>query len=151
VFRKRGHEGFLMSEYSNRWMWSEAVEMLARAERLHRQLFEPVSHGTAPVWEPPADLIENDKEVVAILALPGVDPKDIIAVIKGDVLTVAGQRGVPPQLRSATIHRLELPQGRFERHLRLPPGQYGDVQRGYVNGCFVVTLAKMQKQGGARG
>ena len=70
--------------------------MLARAERLHRQLFEPVSRGAAaPVWEPPADLIETDKEVVAILALPGVDPKDIVAVIEGDVLTVVGQRGVP--------------------------------------------------------
>ena len=91
--------GFFMSEYSNRWMWSEAVEMLARAERLHRQLFEPVSRGAAaPVWEPPADLIETDKEVVAILALPGVDPKDIVAVIEGDNDLVGHrrERGVPP-------------------------------------------------------
>jgi len=79
-----------MSEYSNRWMWSEAVEMLARAERLHRQLFEPVRRGAAiPVWEPPADLIETEDEVVAILALPGVDPNDIVAVIEGDELIVA--------------------------------------------------------------
>ena|SRR5579871_1858707 len=138
-----------MSEYSNRWMWSEAVEMLARAERLHRQLFEPVRRGAAvPVWEPPADLIETEAEVVAILALPGVDPKDIVAVIEDGELIVVGQRGVPAQLRSAKIHRLELPQGRFERRLRLPPGTYGDVQRGYVHGCFVVTLEKL---GGARG
>jgi hypothetical protein len=67
------------------------------------------------------------------------------------VLTVVGQRGVPAQLRNATIHRLELPQGRFERRLRLPPGRYGEVQRGYIHGCFVVTLAKLPKQGGARG
>src|SRR5437868_4375928 len=59
-----------MSEQSNRWMWSEAVEALARAEKLHRQLFEPVQRGgMAAAWEPPADLIETDKEVVAILAL----------------------------------------------------------------------------------
>jgi hypothetical protein len=25
------------------------------------------------------------------------------------------------------------------------------VQRGYVHGCFVVTLAKLPKQGGPRG
>jgi len=137
-----------MSEYSNRWMWSEAVEMLARAERLHRQLFEPRRGTAVPVWEPPADLIETDVEVVAILALPGVDPKDIVAMIEDGELIVVGQRGVPAQLRNAMIHRLELPQGRFERRLRLPPGRYGDVQRGYVHGCFVVTLAKV---GGARG
>jgi HSP20 family protein len=138
-----------MSEQSNRWMWSEAVEMLARAERLHRQLFEPVRRGgAAAVWQPPADLIETETDVVAILALPGVDPDDIVAVIDGDDLVVVGQRGVPAQLRHAVIHRLELPQGRFERRLRLPAGEYGDVQRGYIHGCFVVTLAKV---GGARG
>jgi len=137
-----------MSEQSNRWMWSEAVEALARAEKLHRQLFEPVQRGgMAAAWEPPADLIETEKEVVAILALPGVDPDDIIAVIDGDDLVVVGQRGVPAQLHYAVIHRLELPQGRFERRLRLPGGHYGDVQRGYIHGCFVVTLAKV---GGAR-
>ena len=141
-----------MSERSNRWMWSEAVEALARAEKLHRQLFEPVQRGgAAAVWEPPADLIETETDVVAILALPGVDPKDIVAGIEGNDLVVVGKRGVPPQLRHAVIHRLELPQGRFERRLRLPPGRYGDVQRGYVNGCFVVTLAKVPNQGGARG
>jgi len=138
-----------MSEQSNRWMWSEAVEALARAEKLHRQLFEPVQRGgMAAAWEPPADLIETEKEVVAILALPGVDPDDIVAVIDGNDLVVVGQRGVPSQLRHAVIHRLELPQGRFERRLRLPGGHYGEVQRGYVHGCFVVTLAKV---GGARG
>jgi HSP20 family protein len=140
-----------MSEYSNRWMWSEAVEMLARAERLHRQLFEPVRQGTAvPVWQPPADLIETDKEVVAILALPGVDPDDIVAGIEDDELIVVGKRGVPAHLRNALIHRLELPQGQFERRLRLPPGRYGDVKRGYVHGCFVVTLQKLPLPGGSR-
>jgi HSP20 family protein len=138
-----------MSERSNRWMWSEAVEALARAERLQRQLFEPVRQGgAAAVWQPPADLIETETDVVAILALPGVDPNDIVAVIEDSDLVVVGQRGVPPQLRQAVIHRLELPQGRFERRLRLPPGRYGDVQRGYVHGCFVVTLTKV---GGAHG
>jgi HSP20 family protein len=36
---------------------------------------------------------------------------------------------VPEQLRTATIHRLELPQGRFYRRLRLPPGRYAGVRR----------------------
>jgi HSP20 family molecular chaperone IbpA len=124
-------------------MWSEAVEMLARAERLHRQSFEPVRRGAAPVWEPPADVIETDAEVVVIMALPGVDPEDIAALIEDGELIVAGQRALPAQLRDGRIHRLELPQGRFERRLRLPSGIYGDIQRGYVHGCFVVSLAKL--------
>jgi HSP20 family protein len=133
-----------MTDYSNRWMLSEAFEVLARAERLHRQFFEPARTGSAsPAWQPPADVLETDQEVVVILALPGVDPEDVVAVIDDGELTVVGQRVLPPQLQSASIHRLELPQGRFERRLRLPPGRYGEIQRAYIHGCFVVSLAKM--------
>ena len=56
------------------WMWSEAVDMLARAERLHRQLFQPAAApARRPSWEPPVDVLETEREVVVIAALPGVD------------------------------------------------------------------------------
>ena len=29
------------------WMWSEACEMLARAERMHREVFRPARHAGA--------------------------------------------------------------------------------------------------------
>jgi hypothetical protein len=46
------------------------------------------------------------------------------------------------------IHRLELPQGRFYRRLRLPPGRYSGVRHAVVDGCLVITL---QKAGASRG
>jgi len=58
------------------------------------------------------------------------------------VLVIAGQRAVPPELRTAVIHRLELPQGRFERRVPLPPGRYADVRRSEAHGCLVISLAK---------
>jgi HSP20 family protein len=51
-------------------------------------------------------------------------------------------------LRTATIHRLELPQGRFYRRLRLPGGRYSGVSRAVANGLMVITL---QKAGTIRG
>jgi len=51
-------------------------------------------------------------------------------------------RTLPPALRDAVIHRLELPQGRFERRLPLPAGRYRDVRRSAVDGCLVITLEK---------
>jgi HSP20 family protein len=53
-------------------------------------------------------------------------------------------RVLPPELRTAVIHRLELPQGRFERRVRLPAGRYSDVRRAAVDGCLVITLEKME-------
>ena len=49
---------------SEGWMWAEACEMLTRAERLHRQFFQPARGGAqTPTWEPPADVVETDREV----------------------------------------------------------------------------------------
>ncbi len=132
-----------MTDLRNDWMWSEACEMLARAERMHREFFRPI-HTAArlPAWEPPVDVLETDREVLVFFALPGVDPDRVEAVIEDDTLLVAGLRVLPPELQTATIHRLELPQGRFEKRVRLPAGRYANVRRSMANGCLLITLEK---------
>jgi HSP20 family molecular chaperone IbpA len=125
------------------WMWSEACEMLARAERLHREFFRPSNAlSEPPVWEPPVDILESDREVLVLVALPGVDPARAEAAIEDGHLIVGGTRVLPRELRTATIHRLELPQGRFQRRVPLPPGRYSEVRRAAADGCLVVTLKK---------
>ena len=117
--------------------------MLARAERLHHEFFRPAqSSAGAPAWEPPADVLETKDEVQVLVALPGVEPEGIEAVIDGTDLVVAGRRILPACLRTAVIHRLEIPQGRFERRMRLPPGRYSDIRRAMVDGCLLITLQK---------
>lgn len=127
------------------WMWSEACDSLARAERLHRQFFQPRRPGT---WEPPVDILETEREVLLFFALPGVSIDKVEAIIDGADLVVAGTRILPPQLRTATIHRLELPQGRFERRVRLPAGRYREVLRAAADGCLVITLRKAEAANG---
>ncbi len=124
------------------WMWSEAITMLVRAERLHRDLFQPRQGARQPAWEPPVDVLELADEVVILVALPGIDPDRVDAVIDSGSLLVSGRRPLPPQLRNAIIHRLELPQGRFERSIPLPPGRYASVQRSAAFGCVVFSLRK---------
>jgi HSP20 family protein len=131
--------------YTN-WMWSDACEMLARAERMHRQLFQPVrAVARQPAWEPPVDILETESELLIFVALPGVVADRVEAAIQGADLLIAGTRVLPAALQTATIHRLELPQGRFERRIRLPPGRYSAVRRAVVDGCLLITL---QKAGG---
>lgn len=131
------------------WMWSEAVEMLARAERMHRELFRPAGTQAQQVaWEPPVDILETEFEVLVLVALPGVNADQAQAAIEDGELVIAGTRTYPPALRTAAIHRLELPQGRFYRRLRLPPGRYSAVRRAVSDGCLVITL---QKAGASRG
>jgi HSP20 family protein len=136
------------SDFPRNWMWSEACAMLARADGLHRELFRPTGPSARPAWEPPVDVLETDHAVLVLVALPGVDPDRVEAAIDGGDLVVAGTRVLPTELRTAIIHRLELPQGRFERRVRLPAGRYSAVRRSAVDGCLLITL---QKSGAFRG
>jgi HSP20 family molecular chaperone IbpA len=132
-------------DFPDRWMWSEACAMLARADRLQRQMFQPVLSGTRPpAWEPPADVLETEREVLVIVALPGVNADRVEAAIEGPELVLKGTRTLPAELATAVIHRLELPQGRFERRLRLPNGRYNDIRRTSADGCLLVVLKKVE-------
>jgi HSP20 family protein len=131
------------------WMWSEAFALLAQAERMHREVFRPV--GTAahtPAWEPPVDILETAGELLIVVALPGVDPEQTEATFIDGDLVIAGTRQLPRELQTAVIHRLELPQGRFERRVRLPSGTYRQPLRVAANGCLLVRLEKVE---GTRG
>jgi HSP20 family molecular chaperone IbpA len=124
------------------WMWSEALQMLAQAERLHRQVFRPVPGPRGASWEPPVDVLETRDAVLILAALPGVDPEQVEAVIDSGTLILSGERTLPDEMRTAVIHRLELPQGRFERRIELPPGRYSTVRSVSAHGCLVISLAK---------
>ena len=57
--RRRAGEA-MEAKFPSYWMWSEAFEMLARAERTHRQFFQPSGSSPSVAWEPPVDVLETD-------------------------------------------------------------------------------------------
>jgi len=46
------------------WMLSEAIDSLARAERLRQQFFslQPTANTRESSWEPPIDVLETERE-----------------------------------------------------------------------------------------
>jgi HSP20 family molecular chaperone IbpA len=129
-------------------MWSEAFEILARAERMHRQFFQPSSSAASVAWEPPVDVLETERAVLVLVALPGVDFDEVKALISQGELLISGCRTYPPEMQTAIIHRLELPQGRFERRIRLPAGRYSAVHRSEFNCSLLITLEKSEASNG---
>jgi HSP20 family protein len=132
-------------DHARDWMWSEALQMLAQAERLQREVFRPMPSRHGASWEPPVDVLETKDAVLILAALPGVDPDQVQAVIEDGTLFISGERTLPDEVRTAVIHRLELPQGRFARRIDLPPGRYGAVRSIAVNGCLVISLSKVAR------
>jgi HSP20 family molecular chaperone IbpA len=128
-------------------MWAEACELLGRAERLHRQFFVPQgTRGRQPVWEPPVDLLETEGELWIGVALPGVAKEQLEVVVENGVMIVSGERPMPGRARGTRIHRLEIPYGRFERRIELPPGRFDVVRRDLIDGCLILGLRKLQEQ-----
>jgi HSP20 family molecular chaperone IbpA len=129
-----------MSTDPRRVMWNEALAMIARAEQLQRRFFEPA--GQATCWEPPVDVFETAGEFLIIAALPGVAADDLSLSIEGGILRVAGLRRLPVTARAASVLRLEIPYGRFERSIRLPAELLTLDESKLVDGCLVIRLGK---------
>ena len=64
-------------------------------------------------------------------------------MIDGGTLIVVGERPMPGQSRSTMIRRLEIPYGRFERHIELPAGRFEIGRRELTDGCLLLTLRKL--------
>lgn len=126
------------------WMWAEACEALARAERLRRQFFRLGEAETRPVWEPPVDIFETPSELSILVALPGVAASRLEVGVQEGVLIIAGDRPAPALQREAAIHRLEIPQGRFERQIALPAGRFELLRRELADGCLTLVLRKLR-------
>ncbi len=122
-------------------MWAQACEAMERAERLHRQFFHR-AHAT-PNWEAPCDIFETDDTLTILVALPGVAVEQIQVTMSAGVLVVTGERPLPPEMAKARIHRLEIPHGRFERRIELPPARFELSGRHLANGCLMVKLHKL--------
>ncbi len=124
-------------------MWAEACALLRQAEQLHRQFFEPSREATrAARWEPPVDILETDRQLTIITALPGVSPDDIRVETQGDTLIIAGVRPLPVARGNANILRLEIPYGRFERRLTLS-SRLQLAEQKLLDGCLILIFTKL--------
>lgn len=125
------------------WMWAEACEMLERAQQLQRQFFRfGRTAASAPLWEPPIDILAYGNEVHVAVALPGVAAEDIAVRTDSGLLIIDATRALPVTSHATAVHRLEIPYGRFERRIALPEGRYQLLEQVYANGCLVLRLAQ---------
>ena len=125
------------------WMWAQACEFIAEAERMHRQFFRlATSRETQVVWEPPINVLEDEHEIVIIVALPGVPAARVDVTTDAGTLIVRAQTPLPFADATHAIRQLEIPYGYFERRIALPLDRLEAGTRELANGCLVVRLPK---------
>ena len=123
---------------SQNLMFQAALRLIARVDDLRRLDF---GLGSERAWEPPLDLIETGTEVLAYVAVPGVDVSTVEIETENGTLVVRGERRRPIEWVSAGILRLELPWGPFRREVRVPTGCRLS-SRETANGYLIIRLAK---------
>jgi HSP20 family molecular chaperone IbpA len=122
-------------------MWSEALRLLDRADRLHRQFFltrEPAS------WEPPVDIVESGGELRLHVALPGVAGDAISVSAAADGITISALRAFPCREGAAHIHRVEIPYGRFQRRIDFPFDDFSLKEKQLEDGILVLTFQRKE-------
>jgi HSP20 family molecular chaperone IbpA len=125
------------------WVWAEALELLRGAERLQRRVFQ-LGAAEAPGWEPPVDLYEAGDQLTLLVALPGVAAHELEVLLEAGTVVVRGERAFPAGFQRATIYRLEVPYGRFERRIELPPGHYQLIDQRLQDGCLALDLRRLR-------
>ncbi len=126
------------------WMWERAFDLVEKADRMQRQFCQLGRPRTRrATWIPPVDCFETEDRFWVIVALPGVGAASVQILVDDRTLIVTGERSLPIACRRAAVHRMEIPQGLFERRLELPPGRFELVQRDLDDGCLVLCLRKL--------
>jgi HSP20 family molecular chaperone IbpA len=125
-------------------MWAQACDFIEQAERMHRQFFRLASSPRAQaVWEPPADVFENEREVVVVVALPGVADENVDVRSEPGALVVRAERPLPLAAARLAVRQLEIPYGYFERRVALPDARLEAVSRELTHGCLILRLRKI--------
>jgi HSP20 family protein len=135
----------MTSRNSTDWMWAQACELIDQADRMHRQFFRlTASERTQAVWEPPADVFEDELEVIVVIALPGVPAERVEVSTESGALVVRAERRLRLAGSRYAVRQLEIPYGYFERRIPLPMAQLNVGAPELLDGCLILRLRKTE-------
>jgi HSP20 family protein len=101
---------------------------------------------TEGAWVPPIDVQETKKDVVVMMDIPAIDPKEVSISIMEDRLTVKGERKREEEAKEVDYYRSERIYGSFQRIIQLPSEVVGDkAKASYKDGVLKITIPKSQK------
>lgn len=93
---------------------------------------------------PPINLFDDGNNFLIRAELPGISKDSLDVTVKGDQLTIKGQREI--RVANASYHRREREGGSFHRSVDLPEAVDGErISATYKNGVLEVQLPRLPK------
>jgi len=136
--------------------WNPFGEMDALRREIDR-----VFEGYAPKWTgwrsvflpgvsarnyPLLNVAEDAESIVVEALAPGLETETLHVSVKGDTLTVEGEKKPLSGVKPEAFHRSERAAGKFVRTLELPSEiEEAKVKAEYANGLLTITLPKAER------
>ena len=106
--------------------------------RRHRMLFPDVR-------APRMDIYETEKDVIAKVELPGVDPKDINVEVQENILKIEAKTEQKKEEQKKGYYRKEISSGFYKRAVPLPAEVIGNkAKASYSDGILKVEIPKVK-------
>lgn len=133
---------------ANRDVYDPFVAFRREMDRLFNEFFgstglPAMTAGGTWMVAPQLDFVETDTDYRVIVELPGVDPKDVSIELRGDVLTIRGEKKAEHEEKAENRYLVERRFGRFERQIRLPAEiDLDKAEATYDKGVLTIRLPK---------
>lgn len=102
-------------------------------------------------WMPPLDILETNESVIIKVEVPGIEPKDISISVRGDTLTISGEKRAEREEQGRNYYFIERSCGYFSRSVVLPVVvNYDQAKAEYRRGVLEVVLPKFEKPVGKK-
>ncbi len=122
-------------------------EMERFFDRFFDEFAAPEARAVPALIRPSMDVYETEKNVVAEVEVPGIDPKKVEVNIEDNVLTVEGGEEQTDEQKDEErgYLRKEIRRGHFKRSAMLPAEVKADKAKAeYKDGVMTVTMPKVQ-------
>lgn len=129
--------------------WTEMNSLQRQLNRIFDDALSPASLAEFGNFSkvPPAELTENDNNLVLKLEVPGIDPKDINIEAMAKSISISGDRKSETVTEEQNNTRSEFRYGSFQRVIPLPVKiQNTEVKAEYQNGILYLTLPKAEAE-----
>lgn len=96
---------------------------------------------------PAMNVYETEKDVVAEVNLPGIDPAKIDVSVRDRILRVSGSSEEETKEEKKGYYRHEIRKGSFDRAVRLPSAvKEDDIDATYEKGVLKIIMPKSEQE-----
>jgi HSP20 family protein len=130
-----------------KWGPFEGLTSLRREmDQLFENFFERGHLGTAGVFEPAVEVVDNKEHVTVKAQVPGISKDNLHVDIAENALTLRGEMKDEENTDGKQYYRQEFHYGAFTRTIPLPPGLHADQATAELkDGVLTITIPKAEQ------